>query len=52
MLDSKRFSNLDDEKSQEVFDTNAEPTVEVVSLAGEDNDFSRKNDSLEPKPTR
>lgn len=46
------FPNLDDEKSQEVLDTNVEPTIEVVSLPGDDNEFSRKNDSLEPKPIR
>lgn len=46
------FCNLDEEKPPEVFDTNTEPTVEVVSLPGDENEFSRKNDSFEQKPIR
>ncbi|KAG4066162.1 hypothetical protein HA402_010364 [Bradysia odoriphaga] len=42
----------DEEKPPEVLDTSAEQTVEVVSMPGDDNEFSRKNDSFDQKPIR
>lgn len=36
----------------EICDTNAEPNIEVVSLQGDENEFSRKNDSYEQKHNR
>ncbi|KAJ6635527.1 Transcription initiation factor TFIID subunit 3 [Pseudolycoriella hygida] len=42
----------DEEKPQELGNGNGEPATEVASLPGDENEFSRKIDSLDHKPIR